>query len=121
VHDLIVDNRHKYPGVEFMELDVLHDRLPDVNAWLARDLMIHFPDQAVRAALNQFRQSTVGYLLATTYPNARQNTDIKFGQVRHLNLCAPPFNLPPPCEVLRENDDSVTGRVIGVWQRSDIE
>lgn len=78
VHGLIVDNRQKYPGVEFMELDVLHDRLPDVNAWLARDLMIHFSDQAVRAALNQFRQSTIGYLLATTYPNARQNTDIKF-------------------------------------------
>jgi hypothetical protein len=121
VHDLIVDNRRKYPGVEFIELDVLRDRLPDVNAWLARDLMIHFPDQAVRAALNQFRQSTIAYLLATTYPNARQNTDIKFGQVRHLNLCAPPFDLPPPFEILREDDDPDTGRVIGVWRRSDIE
>jgi hypothetical protein len=83
--------------------------------------MIHFPDQAVRAAINQFRQSNIGYLLATTYPNARQNTDIKFGQVRHLNLCAPPFGLPPPFEILREDDDPDTGRVIGVWRRSDTE
>jgi hypothetical protein len=76
---------------------------------------------SVRTAINQFRQSTIGYLLATTYPNARQNTDIKFGQVRHLNLCAPPFDLPPPFEILREDDDPDTGRVIGVWRRSDIE
>jgi hypothetical protein len=45
-----------------------------------------------------------------------QNTDIKFGQVRHLNLCAPPFSLPPPFEILREDDDPATGRVIGVWR-----
>jgi hypothetical protein len=121
VHDLIAENRHRYPDTEFMELDVLHDRLPGVDAWLARDLMIHFPDEAIRLALNQFRQSRIRHLLATTYPNARQNTDIKFGQVRHLNLCAPPFSLPPPFEILREDDDPNTGRVIGVWRRSDIE
>jgi hypothetical protein len=83
--------------------------------------MIHFPDQAVRAALNQFRQSGIRFLLATTYPNAPDNTDIKYGQVRHLNLCAPPFGLPPPLEILPEDDDPNTGRVIGVWRRSDIE
>jgi hypothetical protein len=121
VSDLINDNRSKYSGVEFIELDVLRDRLPNVDAWLARDLMIHFPDEAVRNALNQFRRSTIRYLLATTYPNAGRNTDIKYGQVRHLNLCAPPFGLPPPCEILREDDDPDTGRIIGVWRRSDIE
>ena len=121
VHDLIIENRRKYPDVEFMELDVLRDRLPDVDVWLARDLMIHFPDEAIRAAISQFRRSTIRYLLATTYPNARQNTDIRYGQVRHLNLCAPPFGLPPPFETLREDDDPSTGRVIGIWRRSDIE
>ena len=121
VPDLIVENRRKYPGIEFAELDVLRDPLPDVDAWLARDLMIHFPDEAIRSALNQFRRSTMRYLLATTYPNARHNTDIKVGQVRHLNLCAPPFGLPAPFTILREDDDPDTGRVIGVWRRSDIE
>jgi hypothetical protein len=120
VHDLIAENRRKYPDVEFMEFDVLRDSHPDVDAWLARDLMIHFPDDAVRIAIDQFRRSTISYLLATTYPHARQNTDIRFGQVRHLNLCAPPFGLPPPFAVLREDDDPDTGRVIGVWRRSDI-
>jgi hypothetical protein len=121
VHDLIIENRRKYPDVDFLELDVLCDSLPDVDAWLARDLMIHFPDEAVRTVINQFRKSTVRYLLATTYPNARQNSDIRYGQVRHLNLCAPPFSLPPPFEILPEDDDPNTGRVIGVWRRSDIE
>jgi hypothetical protein len=121
VRDLIVENRGKYPDTEFLELDVLRDPLPDVHAWLARDLMIHFPDEAVGIAINQFRRSPIRYLLATTYPNARQNADIRYGQVRHLNLCAPPFDLPPPCELLREDDDPDTGRVIGVWRRSDIE
>ncbi|WP_213774041.1 hypothetical protein [Bradyrhizobium sp. dw_78] len=120
VHDLIVENRRKYPGTEFMELNVLSDPLPAVDSWLARDLMIHFPDEAVRAALDQFRKSTIRYLLATTYLNARQNADIRFGQVRHINLCAPPFSLPQPSEILREDDDPQTGRVIGVWRRSDI-
>jgi hypothetical protein len=120
VHDLIVQNRIRYPTTEFMELDVLTDALPAVDGWLARDLMIHFPDDAVFSALRQFRNSSIGYLLATTYPNAAGNTDIRFGQVRHLNLCAPPFNLPPPLEILPEDDDSRTGRVIGVWRRTDI-
>jgi len=83
--------------------------------------MIHFPDQAIRTALDRFRTSGIRYLLATTYPSALRNTDIKYGQVRHLNLCAPPFNLPPPFEVLPEDDDPQTGRVIGAWRRSDIE
>ncbi|MEA2830289.1 MAG: hypothetical protein QOF22_1037 [Bradyrhizobium sp.] len=121
VPDLVIENRRKYPGVEFLELDILRDRLPDADAWLARDLMIHFPDEAIRNALSQFRRSKICYLLATTYPNALKNTDIKYGQVRHLNLCAPPFSLPPPFTILREDDDSNTGRVIGVWRRSDIE
>lgn len=120
VRDLIIENRRKYPGVEFLELDILSDPLPAFDAWLARDVMIHFPDAAVHAAIDQFRKSGIRYLLATTYPNTRRNTDIKFGQVRHLNLCVPPFNLPPPAEILREDDDPLTGRVIGVWQRSDL-
>jgi hypothetical protein len=120
VHDLVVANRTRYPTTEFMELDVLRDPLPAVDGWLARDLMIHFPDDAVWAALTQFRASSIRYLLATTYPNAKRNTDIRFGQVRHLNLCAPPFSLPPPFEILREDDDPQTGRVIGVWRRTDI-
>jgi hypothetical protein len=120
VHDLIVENRRKHPYVEFMDLDVLCEPLPAVDGWLARDLMIHFPDEAVRLALHQFRKSSIRFLLATTYPNARQNTDIRFGQVRHLNLCAPPFGLPPPLEILREDDDPLTGRVIGVWRRADV-
>jgi hypothetical protein len=121
VPDLVIENRRKYPGFEFMELDVLCDPLPDVDAWLARDLMIHFPDEAIRHALNQFRRSNIRYLLATTYPNARQNTDIKYGQVRHLNLCAAPFGLPRPFTILHEDDDPDTGRVIGVWRHSDLE
>jgi hypothetical protein len=120
VHDLIVENRRKYLGTEFMELDVLRDPLPAVDSWLARDLMIHFPNEAVWAAIGQFQKSAIHYLLATTYPNAPHNADIRFGQVRHLNLCAPPFNLPQPFEILREDDDPETGRVIGVWRRSDI-
>jgi len=121
VPDLILDNRGNYPGTEFMELNVLSDPLPLVDSWLARDLMIHFPDEAIRTALDQFRRSSIRYLLATSYPNSPRNTDIKYGQVRHLNLCAPPFNLPPPFEILREDDDPKTGRVIGAWRRSDIE
>jgi hypothetical protein len=121
VHDLIAENRKKHPTTEFLKLDVLSDPLPEVDSWLARDLMIHFPDQAVWAALDQFRKSPTRYLLATTYPNAKHNRDIRFGQVRHLNLCAPPFNLPRPFEILHEDDDPATGRVIGAWRRADIE
>ena len=120
VRDLILENRIRYPGVDFIELDVLTAPLPDVDAWLARDLMIHFPDRAVWKALERFRHSSIRYLLATSYPNAQRNTDIELGQVRHINLCAPPFSLPPPMEILREDDDAVTGRVIAIWERSEI-
>jgi hypothetical protein len=120
LHDLIVENRANHPDIEFLELDVLKDPLPHIDAWLARSHdAFRRPGDLDR--LEQFRRSSIGHLLATTYPNARENTDIKFGQVRHINLCAPLFSLPSPLEILRENDDPVTGRVIAVWRRSDIQ
>jgi hypothetical protein len=64
IHDVIIENRRNHPGIEFVELDALRDSLPRVDARLARDLMIHFPDEAIWTALEQFRRSQISYLLA---------------------------------------------------------
>src|SRR5258708_32623 len=33
VHDLIIENRRKYPSIEFLELDVLQDHAPGTRYW----------------------------------------------------------------------------------------
>lgn len=47
------------------------------------------------------------------------NAEIKTGDFRQINLLKPPYRLPQPYRVLR--DDKVTaGRVLAVWRGSDL-
>ena len=120
VGELIGANRQRFPEVAFVEMDIISDPLPAVDAWLCRDAMIHFPNASVLTVLERFCASDIGYLLATTFPSVTANRDIEFGQYRPLNLTLAPFHLPPPEHILRDDDDASGGRVIGVWRRRTV-
>jgi hypothetical protein len=116
VGELIASNRARFPAVEFRQMDIVSDPLPCVDAWLCRDALIHFPNASARAVLDRFVGSGIRYLLATTFPSVADNRDIEFGQYRPLNLQLAPFNMPPPEQILLD-DDASRGRIIGIWSR----
>jgi hypothetical protein len=120
VEAMIENNRLHYPKLDFRKLDILSDPLPAVDAWLCRDVLIHFPNAAGRHVLERFCTSSIDYLLVTTFPGVTHNKNIEFGQYRPVNLTLAPYHLPEPEEILLDDDDPATGRIIGVWSRQKL-
>jgi hypothetical protein len=117
VDAMIDDNQLRNPQLDFRKIDIISDPLPAVDAWLCRDALIHFPGDAGRHVLDRFCASEISYLLVTTFPGVMHNKNIEFGQYRPTNLMLPPYDLPPPEQVLLDDADAANGRVIGVWSR----
>lgn len=124
VDELVEANRqrHARPGVRFERLDLVAGRLPEADALLCRDCLVHLPNAMVARALANVRGSGARYLLATSFPARAANPDIEPGYWRPLNLQAPPFSLPRPVEVIHEgsSETEYDDKVLAVWRVADI-
>lgn len=126
IPDLISRNQDLYGNArrQFQLLDLTRDELPRVDVILCRDCFIHFSYKHIAAALRNFKRSQSTYLLTNTYPLWLENTNIRTGDFRHLNLLLPPFNFPPPLkqinEKLAEEQAEFYGKTLGVWKLEDL-
>lgn len=107
------------PGREFQVLDLISDRLPAADALFCRDCLVHLSNRDALAALVNIRRGEIQWLIATTFPQVSKNRDIATGQFRPVNLCLPPFNLPPPAESIRDAGAGHPDRWLGVWRIGD--
>lgn len=111
--------RHVRAGVEFRVLDLTRDRLPAVDLVLCRDCLVHLSFAQAQLALANIAASGARYLLTTTFTGRSENADIPTGKWRALNLQRPPFNLPPPIEIINEQCTEKDGRYadksLGLW------
>ncbi len=116
--------RHARPGVEFQVLDLTRDRLPTVDLVLCRDCLVHLSFAQAQQALANIAASGARYLLTTTFTGRSENADIPTGKWRALNLQRPPFNLPPPLELINERCTEKDGRYadksLGLWPVADL-
>jgi len=90
------------PGRAFLQADITRDRLPRVDFVLCREVLMHFPDHDVFAAVSNLKRTRARWLLTTTFVDRERNDAIELGSWRPLNLEAPPFEFPP---ALRTFDD----------------
>lgn len=122
VAPLVERNRRIYGDeqIRFLHLDITEDQLPEVNLWLCRDCLIHFSNKDIFKTLKQFCWSNIPYLLTTTYPDVKQNSNIATGEVRKLNLEKPPFNLPDPLVYLDDGEDEGYSKKLGLWEREKV-
>lgn len=120
VPELIARNRafENAPRRVFAVLNITRDRLPQVDVILCRDCLIHFSYQDIDAAIANFKRSNSGFLLATTHINVTENTDIRTGGWRSINLQLPPFNFPPPGRLIIE--DPELGKGLGMWKLDEL-
>jgi hypothetical protein len=118
VADLIAGNVEKYtsPRHRFMTLDIVEDIIPSADAWMCRDVLFHLPLAMGKQVVEAFQASDAKYFLSTTYPDAKNDSDIKVGWFRAVNLSLAPFDLGEPIELLPDNGDGVTNRFVGVWR-----
>lgn len=126
VSDIIHHNREKHgtDTIRFKSGDITKDDLPKVDLIICRDCMVHLPLLYGCLALKQFQRSGSIYLLATTYPKVRSNTDIAVGSWRPLNLGLPPFNCGTPLSIISDPSDDTGAnpdKALGLWALDAIE
>jgi hypothetical protein len=120
VKEIVRINNSKFAisgKVSFVVLDILRDPLPQTDAWVCRDVLFHFPNDAITTVLDRFRQSKIRFLLTSHFNDTSIHPDIRFGGYRPVNLCQPPFNWPPPSRLIFDGDDGAgADRYLGIWE-----
>jgi hypothetical protein len=123
VEALVRENERRYGGPSskrrFVRLDLTKDPLPPADAVLCRDCLVHLSFENIALAIANIRASGARYLLTTTFLEHDHNVDIEDGDWRMLNLERPPFNLPPPSDVLiedcHEGEGGYEDKALGLW------
>jgi len=121
---LVAANDAAYGGADrrFLRLDLLKGVLPRADVLLCRECLGHLPNQMALKALRNIARSGATYLLATTFPEQRENPDILAGEWRPINLELAPFHLPRPLALIHEGnfDPRYRDRSLGVWRVVDL-
>jgi len=126
VPEVVANNTARYSRENrtFLTLDVVSDPLPDADLILCRDCLVHLSLNHSAAALRNIADSGIIYLLATTFPEEPNNSDIVTGDWRPLDLTAAPFNLPAPLELLNEGcseqEGAFSDKSLGLWRVADV-
>ena len=128
VPSLIAANTHRagqgeLPG-RFVTADITRDDLPRADLILCRDCLVHLSFRNIASAVTRFRASGARFLLATTFPDWRDNRDCEDGDWRALNLTQAPFGWPAPLELINERCDEGGGgwqdKSLGLWRLADL-
>jgi hypothetical protein len=123
IETLILEHQaaHASARRDFRILDIVTSDLPKVDLIFSRDCLVHFSHRLVRKALKNIKRSKSRYLLTTTFSDRSVNTGIITGHWQPLNLCAPPFNFPPPIRVLNEGHPApFEDKSLGLWRIQDL-
>lgn len=125
VAPLVNDLTAKYGSSDrsFIVLDLISDRLPDVDMIFIRDCLIHLENDLVMKALTNIANSSIKYAVITHAPFISTNMNIDTGHFRNINLTKPPFSLPKPMQILDEGckDPLSFDKSLGVWSVEDIK
>jgi hypothetical protein len=104
--------------------DITADPLPQCDAILCRDALVHLSFAHIERAIANFRASGATWLIATTFPEWQTNADCEDGDWRALNFERAPFNWGTPVELLNENCREAGGgwrdKSLGVWRLSHV-
>jgi hypothetical protein len=121
--DLIKINEIRFGGDNrtFHAMDLLKDKLPEVDLIFCRDCLVHFSDKHTYLAIANIKRSRAAYLLTTTFPGGK-NSDIITGDWRMLNLQSSPFLFPEPLELFNEGYHSghTLTKSLGLWKIVDL-
>jgi len=104
VDEIVQINKEKYysDNIEFKKLNIIEDKLPNVDLIFCRDCLGHFSFEDIIQALVNIKKSGSKYLMATSHSSIEENRDIKTGSWRPLNLLEEPFSFPMPIYTVNE-------------------
>lgn len=122
VEGLVISNQERYgnDNTRFIHLDITNEALPKADLWLCRDCLSHLSNDDIFKVIHNFMNSDITYLLTSSHPKTKKNTNILTGQFRQLNLELPPFNF---CKPLLSVDDWIEGypfRQLALWEKRQL-
>jgi len=126
VPELVDTNQERYGNEikSFLNLDITKDELPQTEAVLCRDCLVHFSFADAFATIRNFKRSKSRYLLTTTFVEVVENADVTTGEWRKLNLQIPPFSFPEPIRLIDERCTHSGGifndKRLGLWELESI-
>jgi SAM-dependent methyltransferase len=105
---------------EYHLADITCDPLPQCDAILCRDCLVHLSFANIERAVANFKASGAAWLIATTFPEWQTNGDCEDGDWRALNFERAPFGWGTPVEFINENCLEAGGgwrdKSLGVWR-----
>ena len=112
VTELISENKKKNSrsNVNFINIDLLKDKLPNADLMLCRDCLVHLSNKNVKKFLKNFVNSDIKYILVTSYESSLNNNnfniniEIDDGDFRPTYLRESPFNFPNPTIKILDKD-----------------
>lgn len=108
----------------FLQGDFTNDPLPNADAILCRDCLVHLSNESIAAAITNFRNSGSHWLITTTFSDWEDNENIEDGDWHALNFTREPFLWPEPFLLLNEGCTEVGGaypdKCLGVWRIAEI-
>ena len=128
VEELVEELKTKYESSnnKFLSIDITSDQLPDADLLLCRDCFIHFSNEDIFRALDNFSRSNINYFLITHTINntSIKNKDIFTGEYRFIDLFSKPFSLSKKT-LISFQDDPMNNKTnnqkhMSLWTRSQI-
>lgn len=126
VEDVIKSNTRRYGSdtIKFSTIDVVNDTLPKSDLVMVRDCLVHLNTNEIFKALKNIKDSKSKYLLTTnfTWKHISNNSEIKTGEWRRINLEESPYNFKRPIEILIEGNIQSHDRdkTMSLWLIKDI-
>ncbi|WP_152911723.1 hypothetical protein [Roseovarius tolerans] len=119
VPSVIEDNIKSYGSerIDFKVANVIREIPPKADLAVFRDCMLHLSFADGLSALKNIKSSGSPFVLMSTWPSTSKNEDILSGHWRPVDLREPPFSLPEPIRIIKENE---SGKHAGLWKTSDM-
>jgi len=125
VKNLIEENCKKFPDFgEFLTLDICSSKLPECDLIFCRDCLVHLSFKNIFLALNNIKDCNCKYLMMTTFPELKSNSNTITGAWRALNFQIPPFNFPEPIKLVQEKPiyrgKRYPDKALGLWEMNSL-
>ncbi len=110
---------------EFALLDLVEGPVPRGDILMCRDCLVHLDLASAQRAIANMRASGTTWLLLTTFPDVEINREATTGRWRPVNLEKPPFNLPPPVQLIVERPglkphERFGVKALGLWSSEQL-
>jgi SAM-dependent methyltransferase len=116
---------HRTANRRFLCTDMTRADLPAADLIICRDGLVHLSFTDARAAIRNFRRSGSRFVLATTFVDRSQNSDVPTGGWRVLNLARAPFHFPAPLALIDERCTHSAGiyrdKRLGLWELASLD